>query len=455
MPRLRSKSELAALSESTAINFGIIEYRDHLYLPVDYLTGQLQPSDPTRTIWRRMQAKDFRRFSNETLDILFSTESEFSSFLFMTQQLADKDPSTDRLLLLTKDGVKTLDDHGNLVPSTGLFSPYYVNSFYDEDVDEKPLWDMLVDWVDGPEQATAILRHLSVGLQPGWTASKYLLFIGSGLNGKSTLLRMIEKIIGEDNVSGVHRQEMSAKRPTVTALNGALMNIILDGPKEFIKDSSSEKTLVAGERLDLEMKYSNVPVSVLSNALFLEGLNDEPKTSDKSPALQRRLVRFYFPNTYKKNISLEEELLSPKGLSALMKLILQNWVHRSQAGEMLANTEKSEQLQLEHQWSTSPFMQFMEHMAGSDPEELRVLVGPGALVDRLVHAFRSWSDSVGLKPTEESYTRKTLDEYFVTTRKTVRLQGKPSTRRVITELRPTTEALLAILLKEEDVVRGE
>ena len=233
------------------------------------------------------------------------------------------------------------------------------------------------------------------------------------------------------------------------------MNIILDGPKEFIKDSSSEKTLVAGERLDLEMKYSNVPVSVLSNALFLEGLNDEPKTSDKSPALQRRLVRFYFPNTYKKNISLEEELLSPKGLSALMKLILQNWVHRSQAGEMLANTEKSEQLQLEHQWSTSPFMQFMEHMAGSDPEELRVLVGPGALVDRLVHAFRSWSDSVGLKPTEESYTRKTLDEYFVTTRKTVRLQGKPSTRRVITELRPTTEALLAILLKEEDVVRGE
>ena len=455
MPRLRSKSELAALSESTAINFGIIEYRDHLYLPVDYLTGQLQPSDPTRTIWRRMQAKDFRRFSNETLDILFSTESEFSSFLFMTQQLADKDPSTDRLLLLTKDGVKTLDDHGNLVPSTGLFSPYYVNSFYDEDVDEKPLWDMLVDWVDGPEQATAILRHLSVGLQPGWTASKYLLFIGSGLNGKSTLLRMIEKIIGEDNVSGVHRQEMSAKRPTVTALNGALMNIILDGPKEFIKDSSSEKTLVAGERLDLEMKYSNVPVSVLSNALFLEGLNDEPKTSDKSPALQRRLVRFYFPNTYKKNISLEDELLSPKGLSALMKLILQNWVHRSQAGEMLANTEKSEQLQLEHQWSTSPFMQFMEHMAGSDPEELRVLVGPGALVDRLVHAFRSWSDSVGLKPTEESYTRKTLDEYFVTTRKTVRLQGKPSTRRVITELRPTTEALLAILLKEEDVVRGE
>ena len=455
MPRLRSKPELAALSESTAINFGIIEYRDHLYLPVDYLTGQLQPSDPTRTIWRRMQAKDFRRFSNETLDILFSTESEFSSFLFMTQQLADKDPSTDRLLLLTKDGVKTLDDHGNLVPSTGLFSPYYVNSFYDEDVDEKPLWDMLVDWVDGPEQATAILRHLSVGLQPGWTASKYLLFIGSGLNGKSTLLRMIEKIIGEDNVSGVHRQEMSAKRPTVTALNGALMNIILDGPKEFIKDSSSEKTLVAGERLDLEMKYSNVPVSVLSNALFLEGLNDEPKTSDKSPALQRRLVRFYFPNTYKKNISLEEELLSPKGLSALMKLILQNWVHRSQAGEMLANTEKSEQLQLEHQWSTSPFMQFMEHMAGSDPEELRVLVGPGALVDRLVHAFRSWSDGVGLKPTEESYTRKTLDEYFVTTRKTVRLQGKPSTRRVITELRPTTEALLAILLKEEDVVRGE
>ena len=198
MPRLLSKPELASLSESTAINFGIIEYRDHLYLPVDYLTGQPQPSDPTRTIWRRMQAKDFRMFANETLDILFANEGEFSSFLFMTQQLADKDPSTDRLLLLTKDGVKTLDDYGNLVPSTGQFSPYYVQSFYDEEVDEKPFWDMLVGWVDGEDQARAVLRHLSVGLQPSWTASKYLLFIGGGLNGKSTLLRMVEKIIGQD-----------------------------------------------------------------------------------------------------------------------------------------------------------------------------------------------------------------------------------------------------------------
>ena len=455
MPRLLSKPELASLSESTAINFGIIEYRDHLYLPVDYLTGQSQPSDPTRTIWRRMQAKDFRRFANETLDILFANEGEYSSFLYMTQQLADKEEPTERLLIMTADGVKTLDDYGKLVPSTGRFSPYYVNLFYDDSVDEKPFWDMIVGWVDGEEQARAVLRHLSVGLQPNWTASKYLLFIGSGLNGKSTLLRMIEKIIGQDNVSGVHRQEMSAKRPTVTQLNGSLMNIILDGPKDFIKDSSSEKTLVAGERLDLEMKYSNVPVSVMSNALFLEGLNDEPKTSDKSPALQRRLVRFYFPNTYKKDIPLEDRLLSPQGLSALLKLILQNWVHKSEASELLANTEKSQQLQLEHQWSTSPFMQFMEHMASVDVEELKALVCPGALVDRLVHAFRSWSDSVGLKQTEEGYTRKTLEEYFITTRKTVRLNGKPSTRRVITEARPTTLALLAILLKEEDVVRGE
>src|SRR5699024_11701455 len=123
-----------------------------------------------------------------------STESEFSSFLFMTQQLADKEDPTERLLIMTADGVKTLDDYGKLVPSTGQFSPFYVNLFYDDTVDERPFWDMLVGWVDGEDQARAVLRHLSVGLQPSWTASKYLLFIGGGLNGKSTLLRMIEKI---------------------------------------------------------------------------------------------------------------------------------------------------------------------------------------------------------------------------------------------------------------------
>ena len=448
MPRLHTRQELATLAGATATLNSAVEYRDNVYFPVDFETGALQPTSKSRTIWRRMIAKEMMRFANDTLDILFSSDNEFRSFYLMLQQFASKDRQVNKLLIPVKgQGVRVLSPKGELKKPSGTFTPNYLNLQYDPDVDTTFVWETIVDWLGSEEQAHSLLHHLSVGLQPDWTASKYLLLIGSGSNGKSTLLKMLEKLVGRDNASSVTRLEMSGKKVTVAALNGALMNIVLDGPKEFLKDSSTEKTLIAGERLDLELKYQNIATTVETTALFIEGLQQEPKVSDHSSALQRRLVRYHFPNTYEADRAFERKMLSNESLSALVKLILEHWVTRDEKKGKLLNTTASKQLQLEHQWAASPLLQFLEHLAGQDPLELKTVIKRNTPVDVLVAGYRPWLGSNGFKAFDDGYIKQAIDENFVTERKTVRIGGKPSTRRVIIEPKETARLLIETLLE--------
>ena len=449
MPRLHTRQELAALAQGTALANDAVEYQDNVYMPVDFETGERQPTSPERTVWRRMTANEMMRFANDTLDILFSTDAEFRTFYLMLQQFATSVPASHKLLVPVKGlGVRVLGADGTLQVPTGEFIPNYLNITYNPDVDTELMWRTLVDWVDGEEQAHSLLHHLSVGFQPSWTASKYLLLIGEGANGKSTLLKMLEKLVGVDNTSSVTRLEMSARKVTVAALNGALMNIVFDGPKEFLKDSSTEKTLIAGERIDLELKYKNIATTVQTTALFIEGLNQEPKTSDHSPALQRRLVRFSFPRKYELDYSFERRMMSPSSLSALVTLILQHWVSQEEKQTKLLNTEASTLLQLEHQWSVTPLLQFLESLAALDPIELRTVTKVGALVSPLAVAYKAWLPAS--KDIDDGYILRSIEEHFVTVRKTKRVEGKPTTRRQIQEVRPTAAALISALLEGEE-----
>lgn len=452
MPRLQTRKTLAANARAAAASLGMVEYQDILYMPVDYETGVPGEGEPDRTVWRRQSLQSIRIAANTLQDILFSSEGEFRSFTFMVKQFATAGtPDLSLLVPVRGQGVRRLAQDGTLAAPTGEFIPATLGLEFDPEVDTSEVWEHLCGWVDSEDQAHALLRHLSVGFQPWWTASKYLLFIGDGSNGKSTLLKMLYKLVGTHSVSQVTRQDMSSNRPVVTQLNGAIMNIVFDGSKKFLSDSASEKTLIAGEPLSLELKYENIPTIVQTNALFLEGLNTEPKTGDHSGGFHRRLERFHFPNVYAKDRNFERRMLSNKSLSALLKLILEHWVPEEEAGARLASTEESKELQLEQLWSNNPLMQYLEFLSSS-PEVLEELVKPNALVDTLVTDFRHWAENNGYRNYDDGYIRQLINEMFVSARKTIRINGKPTSRRVIVEWKENTRRFMDRLLEDPHVV---
>ena len=240
---------------------------------------------------------------------------------------------------------------------------------------------------------------------------------------------MLHKLIGASNVSEIKRQDMAVRSSIITDLNGKLLNIVFDGPKEFVKDSSTEKTLIAGESLNIELKYENAPFKIQTNALFIEGLQQEPRTSDKSSALQDRLVRFYFPKKFALDLEFESKMLDENMLAALLDLLLKHWVNKSEVAEKLRLTVDSLDMQMQAIWASSPVLRFLEFTSARDVLFLKNIVEKKVTVDVFLAAFRPWLDSNGYKNMEDDYLLQQLGDHFVMDRKSFRIDGKPTTKK--------------------------
>lgn len=444
MLELKTKKELSKDAFILASSFNLVRYGNVTYNPVDVTTGQpTGEQDPLQISWVPLPRAELRRRAANQFNTLFSAEAELSSFDFMTSQYAHEHLDTcDSLLVKTQQGLRVLTTKGELAIPTGDFIPNTLHPMLNtSDADKQEMFEIVANWLNSDEEATALLTHVATALAPSWSAVKYVLLIGEGRNGKSLLLKMLQAIFGWDNCSNVTRQQISEQSPVVCELNGKLLNIVFDGRSEYVKDSGLEKSLIAGEVIPIRRLYESTPTPVQTNALFIEGLNREPKSSDKSLALQKRLVRFRFPNVYPLDHGFEKKLLSEKYLGAMLALLIDHYVLESEVAERLTLTSQAMELQLEHMFINSLGLQFVKHVVETHAlgeESLSSMT-----IEELSKKFQSWrvsNNDYGVW--SEPDIIQLFEPIFHMDRKSKRVDGKPRKVRIITSLKPEAQAFV-------------
>ena len=443
MLELSSKATLARAARTVAESYELVQHGSHTFIPCHWLTEAIGPLPAAERIWQPLTRNDKRRLANQTQNILFATDSELTNFDLMLRQYAVEDESViQHLLVRTEDGLKMLDETGTLVEPTGQFCPNVLKPVLNTDEAAKAgVFDVIKGWLNSEEEAHSLLHHLATALCPGWSAVKYVLLIGDGRNGKSVLLSMLQDLFGASNVSNVTRQQIAERLPVCVELNNKLLNIIFDGEMAYIKDSSMEKTLIAGEPGYVRMLYENGNTRVLTNALFLEALNSEPKTRDKSGALQKRLSRFWFPNTYPIDMAFEKRMRSDELLGAFLSLLLDHFVTKYELADKLKQTSGSSALQVEQNLLNSPLHQFVSYLVSSDASWNDRLRQP-VMVDPLVDSFMAWRVNEGFTEFSTADVKRLFKEGFSTDWKTVREAGKVVKKQRLLEPKPEILALL-------------
>ena len=443
MLELSSKATLARAARTVAESYELVQHGSHTFIPCHWLTEAIGPLPAAERIWQPLTRNDKRRLANQTQNILFATDSELTNFDLMLRQFAIEDESViQHLLVRTEDGLKMLDETGTLVEPTGQFCPNVLKPVLNTDEAAKAeVFDVIKGWLNSEEEAHSLLHHLATALCPGWSAVKYVLLIGDGRNGKSVLLSMLQDLFGASNVSNVTRQQIAERLPVCVELNNKLLNIIFDGEMAYIKDSSMEKTLIAGEPGSVRLLYENGNTRVLTNALFLEALNSEPKTRDKSGALQKRLSRFWFPNTYPIDMAFEKRMRSDELLGAFLSLLLDHFVTKYELADKLKQTSGSSALQVEQNLLNSPLHQFVSYLVSSDASWNDRLRQP-VMVDPLVDSFMAWRVDEGFTEFSTADVKRLFKEGFSTDWKTVREAGKVVKKQRLLEPKPEILALL-------------
>lgn len=117
---------------------------------------------------------------------------------------------------------------------------------------------------------------------------KALIMIGSGSNGKSTLIDMIRSLVDPSNCASCTVNGLKNPQAAVE-LRGKLANLVPEMEPEDFDNSAYFKSLISGEPQSMKILYSQ-PFSERIDAKFVMSCNTLPQTRDWTHGMMRRFL---------------------------------------------------------------------------------------------------------------------------------------------------------------------
>lgn len=117
---------------------------------------------------------------------------------------------------------------------------------------------------------------------------KAFILVGSGSNGKSTILDLLEEFLGSRNYSSLPLEKVT-DRFNMAELENRLANIGDDIDNVTIKDSGTLKKMISGESITVERKGER-PFKLSPYATHIYSANAIPRSFDKSAGFYRRWI---------------------------------------------------------------------------------------------------------------------------------------------------------------------
>ncbi len=140
-----------------------------------------------------------------------------------------------------------------------------------------------------PEDREMLLQFMGLCLTRDTRQQKFLILKGSGGSGKSTVIRMMEYMIGTDNLSHVSLKELSQRFASIGLL-GKLLNSCADLELSALEDTSVLKKILGEDSLRGEYKGRDA-ISFKNYAKLIFSTNELPLIlTEKTNGFYRRLM---------------------------------------------------------------------------------------------------------------------------------------------------------------------
>jgi len=192
---------------------------------------------------------------------------------------------------------------------------------YVEDAD-CPKFKEFLGQILTPGDASLIQEVFGWCLIKNYRFQKVVMCVGSGSNGKSTLLEVLKEFLGRDNIASIPLQQL-ARRFTPSQLFGKLANIYPDLPSGAFRETGVFKVLTGGDQISAEVKYIPNFLNFVNYAKLIFSTNKIPETLDESDAFFRRWLLVNFPNVFEGDEA--DTLLSKKIMTAEELSGIFNW----------------------------------------------------------------------------------------------------------------------------------
>jgi P4 family phage/plasmid primase-like protien len=210
---------------------------------------------------------------------------------------------------------------------------------------------------------------------------KAFMLFGSGDNGKSVFIKLVESFVGPQNTSHVTLQDLDGDRFSSADLYGKLVNTFADLQAHKLSSTGTFKTLVSGDSIRAQFKYGQ-PFSLVNKAKLIFSANKIPDSDDTSHAYYKRWLILAFEKSFgegTKDTNLIHKLTTPEELSGLLNFALVGLRQLEKEGGF--RDIPVEEVKRDYERKSNTVMAFLGDMCRIDLGSPEFLVSSGKLYD--------------------------------------------------------------------------
>ena len=213
---------------------------------------------------------------------------------------------------------------GKMVPhSPDYFFRSKLPAAFDPEAKCPKFEKFLSEILDGNDALT-IQEMFGYCLYRSYPIAAIFMHVGSGSNGKSTLLSVLRRWLGEKNVATYTMQSLIEDRFAVANLRGKLANIFPDLSDAHIFHTAMLKAITGNDAITARQMHVQKAESFISYAKLIYSTNRPPLIDDPSNAMWRRIIEVDYRHTFVENASWQDtlirEMTTPEEMSGIL-----NW----------------------------------------------------------------------------------------------------------------------------------
>ena len=248
---------------------------------------------------------------------------------------------------------------------------------------------------------------------------------GSGSNGKSTLLEIIEALVGVENICRTPFPEFGHNQFAKGNLVGK--SVALDDDIDLHAPlNSAMKPLITQRVQECEQKYKQA-FDFKQTCTFIGAINGQPHTLDTSNAFWRRWIILDFPMTFSKDAARKSDLMAQFTAAAMLDMIatvsLREYRKARRIGNFLIPAHSAELVET-YKENTNHVITFAGECIEHSPESYE-------LRSDVWEAYQGWAESNKVKPYNSQRFWRMMDNLNLKT-KVMRVDSK--TPRVVLDI---------------------
>lgn len=259
---------------------------------------------PKQGIWKSDVSKFMQHHISKVLDDAYSAKKVADIYAAIKMDSYQTEGRLGRMSYTDMNCAprKVVFENGTYDIDTGVFKEGFnheeyhtvsIEAKYDEMLEG--LDDVPNDTIDflrgvmGDEEIKFLFEWIGYCMVKKYDMQKTVLLYGNGNNGKSTVINLITRILGDHNVSSASLMDLLNDKFAAAELHNKMLNAFADIGDNFLNESSLLKALTGDDSI-LVQKKNQHPFKIMNFAKLLFSCNALPTFRDNSDGLLRRII---------------------------------------------------------------------------------------------------------------------------------------------------------------------